>query len=61
MIAISISDKVAVTAYLTVVCCQQRDAAFQLKISGHDRAVFAQLSVQTLNSHRALAEVWTSG
>lgn len=36
----SISDKVIVTAYPSLVCCQQRNAAFQLKVSESGDAIF---------------------
>lgn len=57
---ISISDKVMVIAYLTVVCCQQRNAAFQLKFGEHGKGIWARPNSQALNFHHELAEVWTS-
>lgn len=43
-IVISISDKVTVTAYSTVICCQQEIAACQLEVNESGNIVFASLN-----------------
>lgn len=54
---ISISDKVMVIAYLIVICCQQRNVAFQLKFGELSKGIWAQPNSQTLNFRHELAEV----